>query len=509
MSTPHRQVRAIQSPPYRAAFGPQLGGRGLKSALVIASSLVILLSGAGYAAVGKLGNDITSASGLDLGADAPGDDDNATDILLVGRDTRAAANGDSLSAEELQKLHVGDDIAVQNTDTLMVVRIPDNGGQATAVSIPRDTYIDHPEFGHLKINAVYNSYRVAKLDELSATLDPTSVRAEYEAMQAGRSGLLDAIHSLTGVQIDHYAEVGLSGFAALVDAVGGVEVCLNAAVSDPYSGADFPAGVQTLDGYEALAFVRQRHGLPNGDFDRMTRQQAVLASMADTVLSTGTLTNPQRLADMSQAIRQSVALDQGWDLMSFATQLSDLASSDIHFATIPVTATDGVGDNGESVVTVDVSAVHEFFRSGATGQPTSPASQTSYQLAPDEPISDALAAVEVHVLNAGSTDGLAAGVGGWLGEQGLTVTTVGNATPGAYFSSQIVASDSSDPAALELSELLGGLPITEAEGVDGVLIVVTADNFTGPTAGESVAIAPMAVTTPMIGVGGSTPTCIN
>ncbi|MFS8582929.1 MAG: LCP family protein, partial [Limnochordales bacterium] len=109
------------------------------------------------------------------------------------------------------------------------------------------------------------------------------------------------VEELTGRKIDNYASVNLLGFYEITEAVGGVEVCLKQATSDKDSGADFAAGHQTISGGDALAFVRQRHGLPRGDLDRIVRQQAFMAGLAKKVLSTQTLTDPDKLNDLVAA----------------------------------------------------------------------------------------------------------------------------------------------------------------------------------------------------------------
>src|SRR5699024_11442885 len=106
-------------------------------------------------------------------------------------------------------------------------------------------------------------------------------------------------------------------------------------------------GRSTLKGSQALSFVRQRHGLPRGDLDRITRQQAYMASLVNKVLSSKTLTDPSALNRINDAVERSVVLDQGWDVMSLATQMQDLAGGNVKFQTIPVTSIDGLGDTGE------------------------------------------------------------------------------------------------------------------------------------------------------------------
>ena len=166
------------------------------------------------------------------------------------------------------------------------------------------------------------------------------------------------MEDLTGLTVDHYAEINLLGFFNLTTAIGGVDVCLNDAVDDELSGARFPAGPQTISGGEALAFVRQRHGLPEGDLSRIRRQQAFLTAVADKVLSRGTLTDPARLGALAAVARESVVIDEGWDVLAFAQQASDIAAGNLEFLTIPTRGQE-TNDRGD-VVLVDPRDVREF-----------------------------------------------------------------------------------------------------------------------------------------------------
>ncbi|MEC3977453.1 LCP family protein, partial [Amycolatopsis sp. H20-H5] len=153
----------------------------------------------------------------------------------------------------------------------------------------------------------------------------------------------------------------------------GVSVCLKAPVHDTYSGADFAAGTQTLSGTQALAFVRQRHGLPNGDLDRIARQQAFISSMAKTVLGAGTLTDPSKLSNLVTAVQGAVVLDKGWDILSFAEQVRGLSSGTFGFVTIPIQALSLKTPSDGDAVKVDPAQVRDFVRN-ALGSSVSAAS---------------------------------------------------------------------------------------------------------------------------------------
>src|SRR6202453_129268 len=306
-----------------------------------------------------------------------GGDDGAIDILLVGLDSRTDAHGNPLSPEELAALRAGDEEAT-NTETILLVLIPNSGRSATAISIPRDSYVMAPGLGKTKINGVYGQTREAR----RATLVKAGDSAEDAAAQgteAGREALIKTVGDLTGVTVDHYAEIGLLGFALITDALGGVNVCLKEPVFEPLSGADFPAGWQKLNGPQALSFVRQRHELPRGDLDRVVRQQVVMASLAHQVISGKTLSSPATLNRLQQAIQRSVVLSSGWDIMDFVNQLQKLAGGKVAFATIPVLDESGWSDDGmHSVVRGDPHQVEDWAGGLLQGQAKGKTEELAY-----------------------------------------------------------------------------------------------------------------------------------
>jgi LCP family protein required for cell wall assembly len=402
-----------------------------------------------------------------------GGDDGAIDILLVGMDSRADAHGNPLTAEELATLRAGDDVAT-NTDTVILVRIPNNGRSATAISIPRDSYVAAPGLGKTKINGVYGQVKEAKrvgLVESGTSLD----EAEARGAEAGREALIKTVADLTGVTVDHYAEVGLLGFALITDAIGGVDVCLKEPVFEPMSGADFPAGWQRLNGPQALSFVRQRHDLPRGDLDRVVRQQAVMAALAHQVISAKTLSSPARLERLQQAIQRSVVLSSGWDIMDFVKQLGNLTGGNVAFATIPVLEEAGWSDDGmQSVVRVDTRQVQEWVAGLLHNQDEGKTEQLTYT--PEKTTTD--------VINDTDINGLAAAVSEVLTAKGFHIGNVGNNETGHVNGSQVQAAKADDMGAKAVAKDLGGLPVIANAAVPPASVrVVLAGDYTGPGSG--------------------------
>lgn len=397
--------------PRSASRGRRWARNAARSLVAVFSVAVLGAAGVGWAGLGSVQRDLTTTDVLV--APPPGlipeDGDGATDILLVGSDSRTDAQGDPLPLEVLSLLRTEQSVG-RNTDTIILVRVPDSGAAAHAVSIPRDTYLPIPGHRDDKINAAYGAVAAATVRDLRARGVTDTGRIQRDSDLAGRRALLESVQNLTGVQVDHYAEVNLFGFYLLTEAIGGVEVCLNSATSDPGSGADFAAGRQTISGPDALAFVRQRGGLPRGDLDRIVRQQVFMAAVAGKVLSTGTLTDPGRLQALTSATQRSVVLDEGWDLLDVARQMQGIAAGAVEFVTIPVKTVSAHNERGQSIVTVDSVEVQRFVAGLLDG--TADAATTPSTVAPP-PSTEQPAPVTrytVDVLNGTGTDGLASRV---------------------------------------------------------------------------------------------------
>jgi LCP family protein required for cell wall assembly len=481
---------------------------------VIASVIavaIVLGTGVAWARIKSFEDGINHISTAALGGEG---DDGAIDILLVGVDSRTDAHGNPLSPEELAMLRVGDETAT-NTDTIILVRIPNNGESATAISIPRDTYVELPnDQGKMKINGVYGDAKLATMKELIENQGVDPLEGEKRGTEAGRDALIETVAKLTGVTVDHYAEVGLLGFSLITDALGGVDVCLKEPVYEPLSGADFPAGWQKLNGPQALSFVRQRHDLPRGDLDRVVRQQAVMASLAHQVISGKTLSSPATLNRLEEAVQRSVVLSEGWDIMNFIDQLQKLAAGNVVFATIPVLDEAGWSDDGmQSVVRIDEDQVREWVHSLLKGQDEGRTEEVTYT--PDQ--------TTVEVLNDSDVGGLAAAVSEVLTGKGFTPGDVGNNEGPKVDVSQVQAAKEDDLGAQTVARDLGGLPVVaDASVPEGTVRVVLAYDYVGPGSGlegyeeelTTQEASPVAATqaplpSPILTAGSDDPKCVN
>lgn len=304
--------------------------------------------------------------------------------LLVGLDARTDANGNPLPPALLDAIHAGPDEGQLQTDTIILLRVPARPGEpAVAVSIPRDSYVPLADgSGKHKINSAYKRGFAATQRELTAQ-GLSGPELDKRGREAGRTALIATVESLTGISIDHYAEINLAGFVELTDALGGVPVCLNEPVRDTYSGVDLPAGYQTVSGPVALAFVRQRHGLDGGDLDRIARQQAFIAGLMQRLQSEGALTDPATLSRLLDVVTRHVVIDKGWDVQQAAAQMSRVAGADLSFHTIPTGRPDLETPTDGTAVQIDPAAVRAFvseqFSASTTtsAAPTAPATATS------------------------------------------------------------------------------------------------------------------------------------
>ncbi|WP_235928275.1 LCP family protein [Goekera deserti] len=386
----------------------------------------------------------------------------ATNLLLVGNDSRSG-----ISAEQAQQYSTGIDSGI-NTDTMILMHIPASGAAASFVSFPRDSYVDIPGHGMDKLNSAY-AYGYAAAPE-GAT--------ETAREAAGAQLLIRTISQLSGLQIDHYAEVDLLGFVNLSTIVGGVEVNLCKAVDDSeFSGAVFPAGVQTITGADALKFVRQRHGLPGGDFDRIVRQQVYLSGVIRNILSQNVLLSPSKQRALVDAAASSVVVDQDLDLLSLAAQLQSVSLGAIDFQTIPSVG-DGRDDQGRYILELqDEQVLHTWF---ANLTASTDAEGGEAPAAPAAPATVAPADVPVGVYNGSGTSGLAAKTSAELTAAGFPVTATASADSQDYTTTEIRYAAGDEALANTLLASVPGAVLSVDDGVEsGTVQLVLGSDFNG------------------------------
>ncbi|MET8980008.1 LCP family protein [Streptomyces sp. NPDC004539] len=404
---------------------PSASGRWLpllRAATWAVSAALLLGCGTTWYAYRSLTHGLTTSDALDaVRAKAPRHLDNSVDLLLVGLDSRKDMNGDDLPRQFVQtELHAGSsDIGYYNTNTLILMHIPADGGKVQAFSIPRDDYVrtlngDGSVQGHFKIKEAYaNAYTTAH--DRYARQGVEGADLEARSREAGREATLATVQQFTGVPIDHFAEVNLLGFYDIAKVLQPITVCLRKPVRDRYSGADFPAGVQRLNARQALAFVRQRHGLDAGDLDRTRRQQAFISTVTHQLKSEGVWGSPAKLRGLLDVVKKDVVLDDSWNVLDFAQEAPDLTGGNVVFHTLPI---EGFGiRNREDVNLVDPdkirSIVSQAFGTAAAPSPTPSGSATA----------------TVDIVNGNGGRGLASAALSSLTALGFTAGTTGNTAP--------------------------------------------------------------------------------
>jgi LCP family protein required for cell wall assembly len=305
---------------------------------VIASTLLIglLLAGTGVLG-GALWLDTTLHRKPVLAdyPDRPGPG-RGTNWLLVGSDSR-----EGLSDEQQQDLATGGNVGSSRTDTILLIHIPELGSSTptTMVSIPRDSYVPIPEHGKDKINSAFAI--------------------------GGASLLTQTVEQATGLRLDHYAEIGFSGFAVLVDALGGVTACPTAPISDPLAGIDLPAGCQQLNGRNALGYVRTRD-TPRADLDRMVNQRQFISALLHRAASPSVWLNPWRWYAVPHAAADALTVNEGdhvWDLARLGWAIHGSATT----LTVPIA--EFTSNSAGSVVVWNHDAAGKLFDALASDAP--------------------------------------------------------------------------------------------------------------------------------------------
>lgn len=265
-----------------------------------------------------------------------------TNWLIVGSDSRQG-----LTDAQEDSLHTGS-AQGKRSDSMMLLHVGDNGN--TLMSIPRDSWVQIPAHPNTNGNG----------KTVPATV--TKINAAFNT--GGGPLLVQTVEHNTGLRIDHYAEIGFAGFVGIVDSVGGVDMCIDKAVSDRDSGLDIKAGCQTLSGKESLAFVRQRHQMADQDLGRMRNQQKFLSALANQAASPATVLNPFTFYPMVSSGLGTLIVDDDaglGDLGSLFLAMKSVSGGEGRSMTVPIANPDFRTSTGESAVKWDTNKAKQVF----------------------------------------------------------------------------------------------------------------------------------------------------
>ena len=314
--------------PAKAPRGPRPGrGRRVLSVLVVAllawAAFIVVTPVHAWSQVTR--EDTTPAGDRPAGADGH-------TYLLVGSDSRAG-----LTAAERKALGVGGNAAGRRTDSIILVHTPGGSGKPVLISIPRDSYLSIPGHGKNKVNAAFAI--------------------------GGPKLLAQTLEQATGLPIDGYVEIGFGGFAGVVDSLGGVDVCVKRDIKDAKAHIDLTKGCQTLDGKNALGYVRARYSDPKGDLGRAERQRQFLGAIMKKAATPATVLIPWRWWGFTHTAASSVIVGEDTSLVDTYRVLSTMrkVSSDQALSlVVPLSSTNASTRAGSSVLWDDKRAAALF-----------------------------------------------------------------------------------------------------------------------------------------------------
>jgi LCP family protein required for cell wall assembly len=298
------------------------------------SALVLLTAGSGWLLAGYVSSHLGRVNAGTSGLPPSG----PLNILLAGVDVRSG-----LSRHLQRVLHVGRATG-HNSDTLMVVHISADHRHLAVISLPRDSWVRIPGYGMNKINAAFGL--------------------------GGPRLMVRTVERATGLTINDFVEVNFLGFVKIINALGGVDICLPYAVDDPYSGLRMSAGRHHVDAVRALQFARDRHSFPLSDLARIADQQQLLASVLSEAVSSGTLANPVKFSRFLAAATSATTVDERFDVTGLAEELRFIRPSAVSFATVPLASANYETPSGESAVLWNTAAAKALFRQVKADKPT-------------------------------------------------------------------------------------------------------------------------------------------
>jgi LCP family protein required for cell wall assembly len=370
-------------------------------------------------------------------------------VLVLGSDSRTG-----LTPEEQVAFGTTDDIGGERSDTIILMHVDPRREKAVVIHFPRDLRVEIPDHGTQKINAAY-------------TL-------------GGPNLAVRTVREFTGLPIHNYIEVNLAAFQDLIDAVGGVRICVDRPMFDELAGLELPKGCHMLDGPEALAFARARHieGDLVPDFSRIARQQQLMRALMNRVLSVGSLLSSDVIGQAVQQVKTDERLS-GADLIVLGSKLRELSEEDPSGArTLDFRVVPGVPQTLDEVsyVVPDSDQTERLFRALRNGTSLGNLGVSLASTLPSPGVIRAKVLADGSSSDAGEAEAL-------LRRAGFIVLQGGSA-PAGNEESEIMFK----PGAGDRAEVLGGyfpaLPRSEASASilgNAEVVLVVGDDFSGPT----------------------------
>ena len=430
------------------------------------------VSGAGWLTLNRLSGNITTVDvSSQLGPRPIKASPAATaayepvNILVMGTDTRTGQGSGFGNASNTASGN-------GHSDTTILFHISGDRQHAIAVSIPRDSVVTRP----------------------SCTGSGTTTGRINTAYASGGAGCaIKAVEPLTGVFIDHYVVVDFNGFKAVVEALGGVEVCLPTAVDDPLSHLTLSAGKHLLSGDQALAYARLRHGIGDGsDIGRIGRQQDFLGSVIQAATNTSLLTNPAKLYSVLSAVTGSLTTDPALGKFDFeqslAESLASIPTSSISFVTVPWTL-----NSDRATVSWNTTEANKIW--AAIKNDTVYGKTTTTTPAGQKPLTVPASSIRVKVLNGTGKPGAAAKAAAALTAAGFIVDSTGNAPGSPVASSSITYPTSYTESARSLA-FATSITASTPSGNGRVLTVIVGPDW--PTKLIKVTIADKSSSAPAV-----------
>ncbi|WP_435808759.1 LCP family protein [Streptomyces griseoflavus] len=448
---PPRQPRRGPRPPVPPRRKPRWALRTVTTLSVV----VLASAGIGHAVLSGLDEDIARVDPFRDMKNRP-EAGHGMNILLVGTDGR-----EKVGRQEREKYRLGG-APCHCTDTIMIVHISEDRDRASVVSLPRDSYAEAPPHTDRVSGRQHKGH-------------PVKLNAAYA--EGGPQLTVRTVEKMTRVKIDHYLEVDFTSFMKTVDVVGGVEICTDQRLKDSHTGLDLPAGRHTLQGGQALSYVRARHVDGASDLGRMKRQQQFMAALVHRATSSGILLNPMKFRDVTRAVLGSVRADKGFgtgELLDLGRAMRDFSPSSSEFTTVPIAKMGYVVEGVGSTLKWDTGKAEHIFDALRRDQPL--AARPTPDAARPVPVDPRR--IRVQVENGTRTPGLGRRVDAALAATGFgTTRTPANAARQDVERTVVAYDPRWDRSAKSLAAALPGSELRAVKGQGPTLKVIAGADF--------------------------------